>query len=370
MSDHQPKHRSLQKCEKRQWELREGIRSRIGELRALLETKKQRAEQDADPTVRAAAPTLYKSAAVELCIAEEALNHCDCPRRLASAHLAAAQTHLDAALNLLLRLAPLDDVTARIPNLLALVREHLAETDPRRVRVEQIAKNALKPKAEAKPLSYEEREALIDAAGVARQALQREHLRVLSFVRVVLFVTLGLMVMAVAVAVLGSLFPQLVPLCFRQPRPELDSFDIVCPTRSELVPKTATEGYAQAGSSWDYLVVELVGLVAASVAAAATLRRIKGTSTPYNVPVALALLKLPTGALTAVLGLLLMRGEFVPGLSALDSSAQIIAWAIVFGYAQQIFTRLVDDQGQAVLNAVGGPNNIPPVRDRDTQEQT
>jgi hypothetical protein len=74
------------------------------------------------------------------------------------------------------------------------------------------------------------------------------------------------------------------------------------------------------------------------------------------VPVALAALKLPTGAATAVLGLLLMRGEFIPGLSALDSSAQIVSWAIVFGYAQQLFTRFVDQQGNTVLDSVrGGP---------------
>jgi len=48
-----------------------------------------------------------------------------------------------------------------------------------------------------------------------------------------------------------------------------------------------------------------------------------------------------------------MRGEFVPGLSALDSSAQVIASAALFGYAQQLFTRLVDERGQAVLDAVG-----------------
>jgi hypothetical protein len=36
-------------------------------------------------------------------------------------------------------------------------------------------------------------------------------------------------------------------------------------------------------------------------------------------------------ALVAFLGLLLMRGQFVPGLSALDTSAQILAWALVFG---------------------------------------
>lgn len=109
-------------------------------------------------------------------------------------------------------------------------------------------------------------------------------------------------------------------------------------------------------SRWDYIVLEVVGLVAAAVAAAA-LRQINGTSTPFAVPVALAVLKLPTGALTAVLGLLLMRGQFVPGLSNLDTSAQIVAWAVVFGYAQQLFTRLVDERGQAVLQAVGGPEN-------------
>ncbi len=55
-----------------------------------------------------------------------------------------------------------------------------------------------------------------------------------------------------------------------------------------------------------------------------------------------------------MLGLLLMRGGFVPGLSALDTSAQILSWAIVFGYSQQLFTRMVDRQAQSVLDDVGG----------------
>jgi len=107
-------------------------------------------------------------------------------------------------------------------------------------------------------------------------------------------------------------------------------------------------------TSSDIWLIEIVGLISASVAGAFTLRHIRGTSTPYSLPVALTLLKLPSGALTAVLGLLLMRGAFVPGLSALDSDAQIISWAIVFGYAQQLFTRLVDDQASSVLEQVGG----------------
>jgi hypothetical protein len=58
-----------------------------------------------------------------------------------------------------------------------------------------------------------------------------------------------------------------------------------------------------------------------------------------------------------------MRGGFVPGLSALDSSAQIISWAVVFGYAQQLVTRFVDEQAHAVLEDVGGRG---PAGDRPT----
>ena len=112
---------------------------------------------------------------------------------------------------------------------------------------------------------------------------------------------------------------------------------------------------AETVSPQDLIIVELVGLTAAAIATAAAIRRIRGSSERYGLPVALAALKLPTGAITAFLGLLLMRGQFVPGLSALDTSAQILAWALIFGYAQQLFTRLVDQQGQTVLNSVQVP---------------
>jgi hypothetical protein len=96
------------------------------------------------------------------------------------------------------------------------------------------------------------------------------------------------------------------------------------------------------------------------VATAAAVRGLKGSSERYGLPVALAALKLPTGAITAFLGLLLMRGQFVPGLTALDTSAQILAWALVFGYAQQLFTRFVDQQGQTVLENVRGADRPQP----------
>ena len=70
--------------------------------------------------------------------------------------------------------------------------------------------------------------------------------------------------------------------------------------------------------------------------------------------VAVAVLALPPGAVTALLGLLLMRSGFVSGLTAPDTSAQILAWALVSGYGRQLFTQLVDQQADSVLQAVRG----------------
>jgi hypothetical protein len=55
-----------------------------------------------------------------------------------------------------------------------------------------------------------------------------------------------------------------------------------------------------------------------------------------------------------------MRGNFVPGLNALDNSAQILAWALVFGFGQELFTRFVDQQGQSLLNTVRAADVLAP----------
>jgi hypothetical protein len=176
--------------------------------------------------------------------------------------------------------------------------------------------------------------------------------------------------LAVALAIIGFVSPTLIPLCFAPQ--EAGEAVVVCPTAQSSPfsitpasePGTPLEDVDDAVnetvSSRDLFVVELIGLTAGAVAAAMAIRGIRGSSERYGLPVALVALRLPTGALTAFLGLLLMRGQFVPGLSALDTSAQILAWALVFGYAQQLFTRLVDQQGQTVLNSVRGADKAQP----------
>jgi hypothetical protein len=168
---------------------------------------------------------------------------------------------------------------------------------------------------------------------------------------------LALILLSVAVAVVGFVSPTSIPLCFN-PEEGGDQL-VVCPTGQS--PLLSVPGQRDIDNvvdetvrAADLFTVEFIGLIAAAIAAASGLRRLRGTTLPYGLPVALAILKLPTGALTAFIGLLLMRGQFIPGLSALDSSAQILAWAALFGYAQQLFTRLIDQQATVVMDRVRG----------------
>jgi hypothetical protein len=272
------------------------------------------------------------------------------PREWASgSSVERTMSNLDAAQADLLRLLPDDTLRGLMPSLLAHVRHHLCSGDPRRTSMEELA-----TRAHDHALQPHERDVVINATRDASAAARGEIMRVRSFRNVLLLAAAMLTVAAVAVAVLGALRPAAFALCFNP------GGKVVCPSNETLVDGTPADVdpvIDETASGWDVPLVATVGLVAAGVAAAAALRGIRGTSTPYSLPVALAVLKLPTGALTAVLGLLLMRGQFVPGLSALDTSAQILAWAVVFGYAQQVFTRLVDRQAHAVLDDVGGSLN-------------
>jgi hypothetical protein len=280
-------------------------------------------------------------------------------------------SQLDAVETELLRLAPPAYLRGQMPNLLAHVELHLDPADPRRARVEEIAGRPTNK--ELRPI---ERGGVIAAVRAASTEARLKVTRLRSFRNVILATSLFLALGALGMAVVGWRNPSAVPLCFSPAN------NIVCPTSTERIlgagqqapaggqPTTADEARVDramrgAADPGDIAVVELVGLIAAAVAAAAALRGSQGTSTPYSLPISLAVLKLPTGALTAILGLLLMRGGFVPGLSALDSSAQIIAWAIIFGYAQQLLTRLVDRQAKTVLDDAGGDQRqlSPPIAD-------
>lgn len=265
-------------------------------------------------------------------------------------------SHLDAVDTEILRLAPSHYVYGRLPGVLAEIKRQLPARDTRVQHITQLMRGP------ANALPDTDRDLIVATQGAASAEARRQVRRLSSFTRVIYATAALLTVGALVFATVGALAPRNLPVCFNP----VDG--VVCPTSMTPSPKaddSATQGQPEPttpavddamrdhADAWDIALIEGVGLLAAAVAAAGALSRVRGTSTPFTVPLALAVLKLPTGALTAILGLLLMRGGFVPGLGALDTPAQIIAWAIVLGYSQQLLTQFVDRQAQSELNNFG-----------------
>lgn len=286
-----------------------------------------------------------------------------------------AAANLDDAEAGLLRVAPEMYVKGQLPALHARIRTHLRAGDPQLAELQNLVKRYGKDPEQA--LTQVDREAIASICGAGCGEARREVARVRSYRNVLLMTALALWIAVAALTAVTAARPSLLPLCFTPVE------TAVCPTHTGpeggaalVVPERPVRGAAdgdltnaqeaqqaevrdavmrRTASPWDVPLVELVGLVAAAVAAAVALRSMRATSTPYSLPTALAFLKVPTGALTAVLGIVLLRGQFIPGLSALDTSGQILAWAAVFGAAQQLVTRLIDRQANELIEKVGTP---------------
>jgi hypothetical protein len=348
----------------------EGTLTRAKELESLLAWLWPNGAGDKDPLAKAIAEHLGAAR-------QAARDRRQRPWRPVSGSLVErAISNLDAAEADLLQVAPADYLLGQISSCLNHVQRHLDRQDPRRQEFERVARKLgvadpaqprlgkVEEPTQAEKLAAvdEERGTIVSAVRAASSAALREQLRVRSFRNVLIATTAVMTLLAIGIAVMGLLNPARIPMCFQPERS--GQTVVVCPTgQSALVDTGQQAGPAQpdvddvvkhTAAPWDLFTVEAVGLIAAAVAAAAAIRGIRGSSEPYGLPVALAALKLPTGAVTAFLGLVLMRGQFVPGLSALDTPAQILAWALVFGYGQQLFTRLVDQQAHTVLGGVRG----------------
>jgi hypothetical protein len=276
--------------------------------------------------------------------------------------------NLDAAEVDLLRHAPAVAIPA-LPSIEAHVNRYLAKDDPRRRAVDSIARHHRdrvlhnrQPRPDEEPageLGAEELEILLSAQHAANSQRRRDLNRLRNFRNLLLSGTLVLTAFAVALGAIGTIWPTSIPLCFF---PEaVAELRVACPGNEMIIdppvplsqfdPDPSVVESVRDGDVW---LVELLGLLGAALTAAAALRTLGGNSTPFMVPAALVLFKLPSGAVTAVIGLLLIRADFVPGLSALDSSAQILGWAVVFGIAQQLVTQIADSQAAGLIEKVKG----------------
>ncbi|MFD2092001.1 hypothetical protein [Blastococcus deserti] len=261
------------------------------------------------------------------------------PRRLANwwrgTLVETAYRHMHAAEAHIVDLYDEQDLQAEIPLAVARAQTALHREDLRQWTVEGL--RALPP-AQLRP---QLRRILTDSFS----ALDAKHGQLRNFRNILLLAALLISVLVIATLAAVSTWPHVMPLCFPNEivvgtDPLVKEQDgLNCPTRSDT----------ESPSRGDVLVVALLGLLGGALAASVSIRNLKGTMSPYDVPVALALLKVPLGAFTAVLALVAIRADFVPGLSSLDSQEQILAYALVFGFAQQLFTRLLDQRAQTLL---------------------
>jgi hypothetical protein len=266
-------------------------------------------------------------------------------------HVTAAWAHLHNAELLLVSVAPKEELSAGRHAVIALVEQTFTRTDPRCVESRrQLVDEGPKPDDPDRP-GPAERAAYRTALQWGFAASDEQYARVRSLRNLIIGSALFMLALVLGLAWIGFAKPDLINICFTN----------VAVGGAEV--QSCPAG-ASGPSRWDILLVELLGLVGGSLSAMVAIRGIRGTSTPYGVPVALALLKLPAGALVSLSALLLLGGEFFPGLSGLDSPQQIVAYALVLGYAQQIVTRLVDRQANNVLDRVPSAEPVP--RERAT----
>src|SRR5215475_9125078 len=192
------------------------------------------------------------------------------------------------------------------------------------------------------------RAALKQAMEVSYDASDEEYVRLRNFRNIILGTAAILAVFTGLLLFLVARSPQAMPLCFT---PSVTG--ATTPTggaQEQQARQVCPSGNQQQPTSGDVLIIAGLGAVGGGFGALVAIRNLRGSSTPYAVPMALAVLKVPSGALTAVIGMLLLAGSFVPGLSNLVSQRQILAYALVFGSAQQIITRLADDRAQTIMN--------------------
>jgi hypothetical protein len=254
-----------------------------------------------------------------------------------------AYQSLHAARVFLVNLLPDAEVDALAPSVVARAATVLKSDDPRRAQIDRLP---------GMPAGPAKRAVLREAMEIAYDASDQLHMRVRGFRNILLAAAaLICLLMIGLVAVVGT-HPDAMPLCFHPAAASSAQAAQGSGTGAQEVTTVCPSGDRQAPSAGDVMIVAGLGLLGGALAAAFAIRNVRGSSTPYDIPIALALLKVPSGSLTATAGILLLGGGFVPGLSELDSQRQILAYALVFGYAQQLATRFIDDRAQSLLNSL------------------
>lgn len=257
----------------------------------------------------------------------------------------AAYRNLHAARAQMIDLYSPAELRAEIPMVVARANATLHRDDPRRITIDELQQETVEN------LRPRMRRVVADSY----ERLDLEHAQLRSFRNIVLISACFLVLLLVPTVWFVAENPSFIPFCF----PGESSSNGANVLQTRHCPTSSGPQAVPTGN--DVLVVALLGALGGTTAATLAIRNLKGTSTPYDVPVALAFLKVPLGVLAAILGVVAIQGSFVPGLSRLDSQGQILAYALLFGFGQQALSRLLDKRAQELVEGLPGGTNAEPL---------
>jgi|GEM_PF-1825985 len=265
----------------------------------------------------------------ELDAATSALEQCDAgrlTRRRRGAHLEFAWTAIHRARALLPLLVQDDALDTQY----LYAAERVGRMQPRNARLLAALGTETSRKGATPQDQRLHRQRLSFALSAAYAAADREHqqLRLLRdrLVRVAEFtwVALGLVVLA------GTLVPTLFPLCSGGDGAQ------VCPSGGDVP------------SAGDTATVVFLGMIGAGLTAVIAVSRARPSMSPYRLMPALSMLRIPLGGIVAVLGIVVMQSEVIPGFQGVLDVEQIAVYAIVFGFSQEAVTRLLENRVRAL----------------------
>lgn len=214
------------------------------------------------------------------------------------------------------------DLPSRLPGLRARVRMYLDETDPRRQAMEQPAPD---------------RTVVVDAMRAAFDASDDAHAAARALRNKLIVISLALFVLNTALGLVGLLKPGLVPMCI--------------PANASVQQALCPTGSASA-SGWDVWMVQLFGALGATISVVLLLIRRRPDLSPYVLVGYQALVKILLGAALSVVGLLALGAGLVSGIVYVGSQAALLLWTVLFGYAQQVGTRLLDNYADRLMDEV------------------
>lgn len=176
------------------------------------------------------------------------------------------------------------------------------------------------------------------ALGEATRAEDQQQTGVRRFRGVLLGIFLGLLIAVALLAIWGSVHPSYFPLCVHNQAGS--GTTTACPTGGSSPDRA------------DLALIMAIGGIGAVLAVATNLTSLKPTGVRYSLSVMQGLVKIPFGAITAMLGIIILSTQSSVGVLA--THAGLISAAVVFGYSQQLFTKLIDKRADDILNQAGG----------------